>query len=282
MSSRRAVVDHPDADQAAAGKLENRERSAAAQSNLSFAQYYVEQEGVPALGAAVDPDGVRDLRGRITLPSDGAASGAEWTALLRAYYLIRADGEATRRAITGRAYRGHPVSDLHRYAGPDDAFATAGAPYLRYFPRIVPPASDVGGVWRFDPDADGSDRPAVPDDPVGPDPERVDAALDAYDFPDPNVAPHIAARNPRGVQEAYDALRNAGRADAADLKSHYHTSTVTADGVFESQDRWWAAVGRPALATLPGVNPPRVVGQEWRFVGVGPADGQDQEDTSEA
>ena len=230
-------------------------------------------------GTDDDPDDIDAVLKRFdpdAWPSNPPTSGAEKAYVRDAYYVVKPAGKATRQDVQQAVYDGK-IMNVYRSAGA--WYSTACDPFLRYLPHIRPPET-AGGAWTYDPDADGSDRPAVPDDPSHPTDDAVDAALDAYDFPEPNADPHLAVRNRLGVQRAFETLQEQRVARSDDLKDGYTLVNVDIDGLFDTRGRWWAAVGRPALASLPWTDPPRVIGRPWRYIGTGAND--DDVDTGTA
>lgn len=213
-----------------------------------------------------DPDDVGTILERFDAdawPSASPTSGVEKAAVRRAYYVVKDAGEAARHDLQRDVYDG-TITNVYPSAAA--WYATACEPFLRWFPRIRPPATD-GGAWSFDPDVDGSGRPAVPDDPSHPADDAVDAALDDFDFPTPNADTHLTLRNRVGVRRAFETLQEQRIARPGDLKDGYIPVDVDIDGLWQTRGRWWAAVGRPALASLPWVDAPPVIGRAWRYTG---------------
>jgi hypothetical protein len=214
----------------------------------------------------VDPDDVGDVIDRFSreLPHAPGSAAPELVALRRAYYVLKDAGQASSRHLAREVWTASPTLD-RLYSNPSDWWTAAGQPFLRLLPGVD--RDDDGDGWRYNPNADVDDRPAVPDDPVDPTPGDVDATLSTFDFPAANER-RTTRRNRLGVKRAFQHLQEHGEADAAALKDQFAPSPYTRQpGHFDNAHDWFREVGRPALRTLPGVDPPRVAGQSWRYIG---------------
>ncbi|WP_117595159.1 hypothetical protein [Haloprofundus halophilus] len=217
----------------------------------------------------VDPDNVGDVISQFTdeLPHENTA--IEHVALRKAYYFLKDASRASADAIALVVWEG---SNLGRQYPRRSAWWTdAGEPFLPLLPGIV--RDDVG--WRYDPDANGS-RPQVPDDPTDPSEDAVDAVIQAFDYPGVE-GDRVKTKNRLGVERAFEYLQEHAEADVEDLKDQFTPSAYgRQEGHFANPHDWFREVGRPVLRSLPGVDPPRVAGQPWRYVGVDAATGEDQ------
>ncbi|ELZ54844.1 MULTISPECIES: hypothetical protein [unclassified Haloferax] len=209
----------------------------------------------------VDPDDVGDVIRRFTdeLPHENTA--IEHVALREAYYFLKDAGRASADAIALAVW---DESNLSRqYPRRSTWWTDAGEPFLPLLPGVV--RDDVG--WRYDPDADDS-RPPVPDNPTDPSADDVDAVLQSFNYPGVE-GDRVKTKNRLGVKRAFEYLQEHGEADAADLKDQFTPSNYgRQEGHFDNPHDWFREVGRPVLRDLPGVDPPRVAGQPWRYVGV--------------
>ena len=197
---------------------------------------------------------------RPELPSGRPDLAIEQIALRKAHDYLQDRGQAGTRDLRRFLER----EDLHRYyANGQQFWIQVMVPYLGLLPGVVAP-DGPSRPWRYDPDADR--RPAVPEDPTPAPEERIDSILaDAIDFPG-----FSDQKNRVTLKNAYEQLREQGEATTDELRDAYSPTpdTVPSQGRFEDTADWFREVGRPTLRKLPGVDPPRVAGQPWRFVGI--------------
>lgn len=232
-----------------------------------------------------DPENIGDVL--LEFGDETPTKGSDTVALREMWYFLRVHREARRSKLADVGWNGADQL-AGDYESRNEWWNVIGDQYFRLLPNIVPP-DERGGVWRFD--DDGQERPAVPDDYVAPSDERVAEAL--REFETPRDQP-VTAKSKIQIQRLYEHLKEHGSATADELKELYEPAdvdrpsrtTAVGDRVLEvsgtspgnrpeldqyvDAGAWFLEIGRPALAQLPGIDPPQVAGQPFRFIGVDP------------
>lgn len=158
-------------------------------------------------------------------------------------------------------------------------------PIFRMLPAVIPPSEapastrllsrvsglgpgrSRGGTWRYD--ESGRDWPSPPAEKASLPDDVLHDLLKTADLPGRNPRETVRCLVP--LREMYRHLEEHGSASKEELKSHFdqsNTNHVPEQGLFRSADEFFRDVGRPVLGELPGVAPPRTIGDEWRFIGV--------------
>ena len=212
-----------------------------------------------------DPDDIGDVIGHFrAMPSDPPTSGAERANLREAWYTLRDHGTASQNVLAADVYDG-TITNVHT-RGDWWRFIRA---YLPFLPGVQGSTDD--SRLRFDRNAD-ADRPDVPADPDHPSEDVIDAAItDAIDdvgLKEPNAVPHLAIRQERAIRGAYDHLAEHHRAGRGAFTDYYTPTDAPVDGLYGDAARGFRLAVAPVLRRLPGVDPPPVVGDEWRYRGV--------------
>lgn len=239
-----------------------------------------------------DPEGFQEYIGAFSseLPSGGSI------ALREMWYHLRANQTATETALRSVGWKAsetlHQRRGFERAWSADEWWRLAGRPYFRLLPGVVSPGDEDGGEWTFDPEH----TPTVeaPTDPVTPSVERAKqlaydldtrgALVEVHGEP---VVPAASTRSGRALHRMYEYLLEHGTAQSADLRGFYEPNeNLRSDqGHYTAPAAWFRDVGRSLFAELPGVEPPRMAGQPWTFVGVDEehaGDGEREQDGAEA
>ncbi|MDS0220884.1 hypothetical protein NDI54_05885 [Haloarcula sp. S1AR25-5A] len=227
-----------------------------------------------------DPDGVMDYISAVSdeLPTDAG----DVIALREMWYHLRVHGTVTEADLKDAGW--DASEKLRRIHGTqNDWWTSTGKQYLALLPNVSPPGdatpwrrylqvlpdlvrpSTPTGQWAFD--EGGQSRPDQDADPATLTDEQLSAALDAVDVP--GDIGRDRGRSTVPLRRMYRQIEQ-GSATTAELKDHYSTSRhdKPEQGHYQTAGAWFRAVGRPILASLPGIDPPRVVGEPWRFIGV--------------
>jgi len=228
-----------------------------------------------------DPDGIQD---HISAVSDELpAEAGDVIALREMWYHLRIHGTESEGELKDIGW--DASEELRRIHGTQNGWWTsAGKQYLALLPNVSPPGdatpwrrylqvlpdlvrpSTPPGQWAFD--EGGQSRPDQDTDPATLTDEQLSAALDAVDVP--GDIGRDRRRSTVPLRRMYRRIEEQGSATSEELKDHYSTSRYDkpGQGHYQTAGAWFRAVGRPILASLPGIDPPRVVGEPWRFIGV--------------
>jgi hypothetical protein len=213
-----------------------------------------------------------------------SAGAAESVALREMFYHLRRNETATSREL--RSVAGESTDKLALVHGSKtDWWNSSGSQYLALVPGVIPPdgpgSSGEGYLARLsravsirDSNADTwrltdeeQPRPSVPEDPTALPDEYLNEALGEI-APDEGPTPKSKTQ----LRKLYHHLVENGSATSADLKELYETSRHDQReyGSYKHAADWFREVGRGCLGMLPGIDPPRTGGGEWRHIGVDP------------
>lgn len=233
-----------------------------------------------------DPEDVGETYRKVA--GEMPTSGADAVALREMWYHLRVQREADPQNLVDVAYR-EASSLTGAYETREEWWNVIGSTYFRLLPHVV---TDDGRQWRFEDGEDVDEPPEAPEEYEAPTEARVAEVLEEFEPPRGHPMGHESRSNVRAI---YEHVRETGEATAAELKEVFEpapepnapTRTVAAGGkVLEANpqgsgdrpetdqwreaENWFREIGRPALAHLPGVEPPRLAGRPFVFVGVPP------------
>lgn len=232
----------------------------------------------------LDPENVCDLVSG-AFQSEFVAGTADLLAFREMWYFLREEGSASKAELTEVGWAASQDSLQTAYGTRGEWWQRTGSLIFRQLPGVIPPSEipastrllhrlpgvgpdgNSGGTWRYD--ESGRDWPEPPAETASLPDDVLEDLLSTADLPGRIATETGRSRFP--LENAYRHLEENGSASRDTLKSYYDASAVhnnPEQGLFPSEDDWFRDVGRPVLSELPGVAPPRTVGDEWRFIGV--------------
>lgn len=232
-----------------------------------------------------DPENVTD---QLSVVSDELLGGpSDVIAFREMWYHLQENGSAASQELKDVGWTASEDGLQKTYSTRGDWWSRVGDPIFRMLPGVIPPSEaptstrllhrlpDIGlgrgsgSSWRYD--ETGRNWPTPPADAVALSDEALDEVLQAADVPGRTGREEARSRIPLG--KMYRHLEENGSASAAELKNNYTVKDPHHDpeqGIYDSADGWFRDVGRPVLSEIPGIAPPRELGDEWRFIGVSP------------
>lgn len=233
-----------------------------------------------------DPENVTDLVSEVH--NDFVAGTGDLIAFREMWYFLREEGSASKDELTEVGWTASQDSLQTAYGTRGEWWQRTGDLLFRQLPGVIPPSEvpystrllhripgigsnrSSGGTWRYD--ESGRDWPDQPAETARLSDDVLDELLNTADVPGQTAQQTGRSRIPLG--KMYRHLEEHGSASPDELKSYYsddHVHNAPEQGLYPSATDWFRDVGRPILSELPGVAPPRTIGDEWRFIGVGVA-----------
>lgn len=230
-----------------------------------------------------DPENVGSLMGAVS--DEFLAGTSDLIAFREMWYFLREQGTSDARELKEVGWTAVEESLGTTYGSRGDWWSRTGDLYFRLLPGVIPPSevpastrirhrlpgigggSGSGGTWRYD--EAGRDWPDSPEETASLSEEALDEILKTADVPGRSAQETGRSRFP--LRKMYRHLEEHGSASSDELKSYYDSNHVynnPEQGLFLDENDWFREVGRPVLTELPGVAPPRKIGDEWRFIGV--------------
>ncbi|WP_135830768.1 hypothetical protein [Halorussus halobius] len=230
-----------------------------------------------------DPENVLDLVREVydELP----AGASDLIAFREMWYYLQDQGSAGGEDVKEVGWTAAQDGLQTVYGTRGDWWQQTADPLFRQLPGVIPPSEapastrllhrlpgvgpgrSSGGTWRYD--ESGRDWPDAPSETASLSDDVLDELLNTADVPGSNAQQTGRSRIPLG--KMYRHLEEHGSASPDELKSYYrddHVHNAPEQGLFPDANAWFRDVGRPVLSELPGVAPPRTIGDEWRFIGV--------------
>ena len=232
------------------------------------------KDGRSARYIHVDPDSVQEY----IRPLAPELRGHTSIRLREAFYELKHQEELSSDELKEVVWES-AKQNIIVFDGRDDCWSHVSQ-YLALLPSIRPPVGrypwyDEGldhenTSWLFD--TTGNERPEPPDKASEP-PEDIHGAISNLDVLDGHDLDALRY-NSIMLRDLYGRLMDAGVEGVTFEVLRENTELLNSSidkpdkGWYVYEADWMADVGRPALAELPGVDPPRVAGGPWRFVGL--------------
>ena len=229
-----------------------------------------------------DPENVDDAIREFSDELQG--DGGDHVALREMFYHLRRNKTAGSRELRSAATEELSDSLAAVYTSESEWWSSTGSQYLALLPGIIPPEGTTSGggylarlsravpfgdsdstMWRYVETT--QERPTVPEEPTVLPDEYLKEAVDDI-APDEGQTPTSKIQ----LRKLYHHLVENETATSEELKALYETSRHDQPeyGSYEYASDWFREVGRECLAQLPGIDPPRIAGDDWRHVGVDP------------